>query len=178
MAHEAVIDADAFLALYDRYFPRVYTYFRHRCQDLRVCDDLTAQTFEQALDHCSDFRPERGSFAAWLFGIARNVANGYLRRKRRFQWLPFEALQTLSGSDPAPEEAAIQADDRRILLGYIQELPPRQRDVLALKFAGGLTNREIAALTGLSEQNVGVILHRSIAHLRKKMECTEDWHAQ
>jgi len=182
-------DTEAFLALYDRYFPHVYTYLRQRCADSQTCDDLTAQTFEQALDHFADYCPERGSFAAWLFAIARNVANDHLRKSLRFRWIPIEALHSAAGDGPAPEEAVIHRDAQQALLRsvpvaqrrglrYIQELAPRQRDLLALKFTGGLTNRQIATLTGLSEQNVAVILHRSIAYLRKRLQPAEAEHGQ
>ncbi len=171
---EAARDTQAFLALYDRYFPRVYTYFRCRCADLQACDDLTAQTFEQALTHLRDFDPERGSFAAWLFGIARNNANAALRQKLRTLWLPLEALLSRPGNDPPPEEAAIAADRRSLLASCVRALPPRQRDLLALKFMGELTNRQIAEMSGLSEQNVAVILHRSLHDLRERMNRLEN----
>jgi RNA polymerase sigma-70 factor, ECF subfamily len=159
----------AFLALYDHYFPRIYTYFRYRCPDPQTCDDLTAQTFEQALTHLNDFDPSRGPFAAWLFGIARNAANLHFRRRFRFQWLALDKFINLSGHEPLPEEQAIQNDQQRQLITSVSHLPDRQRDLLALKFSGGFNNREIAALTGLSEQNVAVILHRSIQNLRQQM---------
>jgi RNA polymerase sigma-70 factor (ECF subfamily) len=61
---------------------------------------------------------------------------------------------------------------------YIQELSPRQRDLLALKFTAELSNRQIAEMTGLTEQNVGVILHRSIRKLRRRMELAEGCRAR
>lgn len=159
----------AFLALYDQYFSRVYTYFRYRCPDPQTCDDLTAQTFEQALTHLDDYDANRGPFAAWLFGIARNAANLHFRRGFRFQWLNLDKIINLSAYEPLPEEQVIHNDQQRHLIAAVSRLPDRQRDLLALKFSGGLTNREIAALTGLSEQNVAVILHRSIHILRQQM---------
>jgi RNA polymerase sigma-70 factor (ECF subfamily) len=164
----------AFLALYDRYFSRVYTYFRYRCPDPQTCDDLTAQTFEQALTHLDDYDASRGPFAAWLFGIARNTANLHFRRRFRFQWLALDKIINLSGHEPLPEEQAIQNDQQRHLIEAVSCLPDRQRDLLALKFSGCLTNREIASLTGLSEQNVAVILHRSIQILRQQMSAEDE----
>jgi len=178
VAKRAARDAQAFLALYERYFSRVYTYFRYRYADRQTCDDLTARTFEQALAHIVEYRPERGTFAAWLFGIARNNANGHYRQALRLRGLSWERWLSLPGSDPPPEEAAIEIDRRHLLLSCIQELAPRQRELLALKFTAGLTNRQIAEMTGLSEQNVGVILHRSIQKLRKRMERAEGRHAR
>jgi len=176
MAERAARDAQAFLSLYERYFSRVYTYFRYRYADLQTCDDLTAKTFEQALAHIAEYRPERGPFAAWLFGIARNNANGHYRQAQRLRPLPWERWLSFAGSDPPPEEVAIESDRRQLLMKSIQELAPRQRELLGLKFAAGLTNREIAGITGLSEQNVGVILYRSIQKLRRQIEIAEDRH--
>lgn len=68
-------DSTAFLTLYDRYFARIYTYFRHLFDDPATCDDLASQTFIQALENYHQFSSERGPIVAWLFGIARNLAN-------------------------------------------------------------------------------------------------------
>lgn len=52
-------------------------------------------------------------------------------------------------------------------------LSDRERDLIALKFAAGLTNRRIAELTGLSENNVGVILYRAVQRLRVELNAKE-----
>ncbi len=169
-AQETAGDAPAFLALYDDYFSRIYTYFRYRFDDPATCDDLASQTFIQALENFAQFSPQRGPVAAWLFGIARNLANRHLQKRRRFGCLPLEALGSLSSSDSSPEERVISRDDRQQVLQAMRALSARQRDLLALKFSARLTNRQIAALTGLTEQNVGVIIHRAVRQLRKQME--------
>ena len=52
------------------------------------------------------------------------------------------------------------------LLAVLAHLSERERDLLSLKFAAGLTNRRIAEITGLSDTNVGVIVYRALQHLR------------
>ncbi len=167
LSQEAACDRQTFLSYYDSYFPKIYTYFRYRCGDAQLCDDLTAQTFEQALTHLHQFDAQRGSFAAWLFGIARNLANAHLREQLRWKWMPLEHISQEPSSYPEPEDQVLNQLDRELLLKTLQTLEPRQRDLLALKFSGGLNNRQIAALTGLSEQNVAVILFRTVRQLRK-----------
>jgi RNA polymerase sigma factor (sigma-70 family) len=169
-AQETVCDQRTFLAQYDACFPRIYTYFRYRCGDPQVCDDLTAQTFEQALTHLHQFDPGRGTFTAWLFGIARNIANAHLREKLRWRWLPLDQILDRPSAHPAPEEEVLRQVERERLAALLGTLAPNQRDLLALKFSGELTNRQIASLTGLSEQNVAVILFRTIRQLRKGIE--------
>lgn len=171
-----VADPNHFLVLYDRYFPRVYTYMRYRSPDVYTADDLTAQTFEQALAKIASYDAKKAPFVAWLFAIARNLVNDHLRRARRIAWLPLEGLESQPVRADSPEQQAELADEQRRLLSAMKTLSTEHCDLLALKFAAEMTNREIARLTGMSEQNVGVILHRSIRKLRKQLEEEEAHH--
>src|SRR5215469_11973967 len=65
-------DAREFVALYERYFERVFGYVCLRVAERETCEDLTSQVFTSALAKLSSFRG-RGPFAAWLFQIARNA---------------------------------------------------------------------------------------------------------
>jgi RNA polymerase sigma-70 factor, ECF subfamily len=164
------LDRQAFASLYDRYFPRVYNYMRLRCADPLLADDLTAQVFERALLHLASYDPREGVFAAWLFGIARNLWNDHLRRERRQAWLSLAVLRPRAHDGPSPEESFIQAESQQALQRALQTLGERERDLLALKFAGGMTNRQIAALVGLSESNVGVSVFRALQRLRARLQ--------
>lgn len=64
-------------------------------------------------------------------------------------------------------------ETRAELLAAVARLSDRERDLIALKFAAGLTNRRIAELTGLSESNLGVILYRAVPRLRAEMSAKE-----
>ncbi len=63
------------------------------------------------------------------------------------------------------------------MLQAMSFLSEQQRDLLALKFSVELTNRQIAALTGRTEQNVAVMIFRAIRKLRQAMGEVEDLHA-
>ncbi|HEX7976450.1 MAG TPA: sigma-70 family RNA polymerase sigma factor [Anaerolineales bacterium] len=165
-AGRVAADPEAFIALYDLYFRRVYNYVRYRCQDPALTDDITAQAFEQALDHIGDYRPERAPFGAWLFTIARNLVNQHLRTSQRRVWLPLDEVGEYPGEYPTPEEILINAETQAELLAALQQVSGRDRDLLSLKFAAGLTNRRIATITGLTESNVGIILYRALRKLR------------
>jgi RNA polymerase sigma-70 factor (ECF subfamily) len=163
---QAVAEPTAFASIYDHYFPRVYNYIRYRVRDAQLADDLTAQVFERVLATLHRYRPERAPFAGWLFSIVRNIIADHFRAQKRRRWLPFDFLADHSAVESQPEEITAANDSHHRLLEAAARLKDRERDLIALKFAAGLTNRQIAALTGLSESNVAVILYRSIQRLR------------
>lgn len=167
---QSMVDASAFAAVYDHYFARIYNYVRYRVQETDTADDLTSHIFERVLVNLDSYRPEKAPFAAWLFAIARNAVNDHLRAQQRRRWLSLERLRDWAGGDPPPGEVVAGREAHHRLLTAVARLGSRERDIIALKFAGGLTNRRIAELTGLTESHVGVILYRTIRRLRTELE--------
>lgn len=163
-------DCTSFAQVFDEYFKRVFTYIRYRCNDDALADDLTAHTFERVMVHLHEYNPARGPLAPWVFGIARNAVNDHYRKQRRFPWLPLDLFQQDAAPDPDPETHLIAQETETELLAAFARLSRRERDLLGLKFAGHLTNREIARLSGLKESNVGVQVFRAVQKLRKMME--------
>jgi RNA polymerase sigma-70 factor (ECF subfamily) len=149
--------------LFSEQLPRVYNYFRFRVGDGAVAEDLTSVTFEKAWQARGRYRRDLASFTTWLLVIARNVATDHYRRQRPHA--PIEAAEHLP-SGPTPEEEYERRMGLQRLSGLLTELPDRERDVIALKYGAGLTNRAIARHTGLTESNVGTIVFRTIQTLR------------
>jgi RNA polymerase sigma-70 factor (ECF subfamily) len=146
--------------------PRVYNYFRYRGFDRPTVEDLSSSVFEKAWRAHDRYRRERAAVSTWLLSIARNVAIDHLRRARVQVPLEDDAFR----HDETPERVAIAAAEQRRLRALLAELPERERELIALKYAAGATNREIARLTGLSESNVGTILHRTVSALRARWD--------
>lgn len=150
-------------ALYAEQLPRVYNYLRYRVGNDAVAEDLTSMTFIKAWQARGRYQRNLASFSTWLFVIARNLATDHFRRQRPHA--PLEAAEHLpSGSTPADEHERRAGLAR--LADLLAELSDRERDLLALKYGAGLTNRAIARHLGLSESNVGTIVHRTIETLR------------
>lgn len=153
--------------VYAAQLPRVYNYFRYRLGDETAAEDLTAATFEKAWRGRGQCRRDRAAFSTWLMTIARHVAIDYQRRQR--PTLPLdEGLARAEGA--SVEERAQQADDVARLGALLARLETDERELVALKYGAGLTNRAIAGLTGLSESNVGTILYRVVHRLRAQWE--------
>ena len=150
-------------ALYAEQLPRVYNFFRYRFGNEAVAEDLTSITFEKAWQARNRYRRDLGAFSTWILTIARNVAVDHYRRHRPHE--PLEAAHAVHGGE-TPEDLAERRSDIERLSRLLGELPERERDLVALKYGAGMTNRAIARLTQLSESNVGTILHRTIEGLR------------
>jgi RNA polymerase sigma-70 factor (ECF subfamily) len=165
LAQAAVADSQAFAALYDRFFARVYNYMRYRCNDADEADDLTAQVFERLFERLPLYQPERGAFEPWLFTIARNALTDHLRKQRR-AWLFWQEQIRHPEVDPSPENSLIEREATQRLAAALKRLDERSRELVSLKFFARLSNRQIAEAMRLTESNVGVILYRAMAQLR------------
>jgi RNA polymerase sigma-70 factor (ECF subfamily) len=162
----ALHEPAAFARLYDHYFLLVHKYVLYRVRDAQAADDLASQIFERVLNDLGKYRAGHAPFGAWLFGIARHVVGDHFRALKRQRWLPFDSLRHVPSQNQAPEERAVQSELGERLLAALEQLSERERDLISLKFAAGLNNRQIAALTGLRETNVGIIFYRAMQHLR------------
>ena len=109
-----------------------------------------------------DFRGDRGDFAGWLFGIARNVARSHYRRTRPTSALPDAAERWSSDADP---ERTVAGDDltRRL----VASLPEREAQVVACLDVVGLDVASTARALGINPTAVRVAHHRGLRRLRK-----------
>lgn len=169
LVRQSRVDARAFGVLYDHYFPRVYNYVYLRVQDRAISDDLVSTIFMRALDRLDTYREERGAFGVWLFRIAHNTVVDHYRSAARQASLPLEQVESLVSGGPSVEQSLAQRQETRALLAQVARLSEREQEIIGLKFGGGLTNRKIAALMGLKENNVAVILYRTMHKLRQAL---------
>jgi RNA polymerase sigma-70 factor, ECF subfamily len=151
-----------FLALYDRYFDRVLGYARLRIRDAATCEDVTSIVFTTALAQLARFRGD-GSFAGWLFQIARNAVHDVHRRPR----LERLALD-LACSEPDLEERFLARERAAQLRAVVCLLGPEQQHLLALRYGAGLGFDEIGAIVGASPGTVRVRMHRILNELRRR----------
>jgi RNA polymerase sigma-70 factor, ECF subfamily len=150
-------------ALYVDQLPRVLNYFRFRLGRHADVEDLTARTFEKAWRGRARYRRDLAGFSTWLLRIAHNVGTDYLRSLR--DHLPLDAaLET--AAEGTPHETVERESDLARVTQLTARLPARERELIALKYGADIGNRLIAQLTGLSEPNVRVILHRTVQTLR------------
>jgi RNA polymerase sigma-70 factor, ECF subfamily len=156
-------------AAYQADLPRIYNFFRYRVGDDRLAEDLTAETFEKAWRNRHRYRYDLAGFSTWLFTIARHVAVDTFRKSQRE--VSLEAA-IRAADDESVEGLVQQRSDFERLSALLAQLTDRERELVALKYGAGLTNRAIADLNRMSESNVGTILHRVTQKLRAELEAT------
>jgi RNA polymerase sigma-70 factor (ECF subfamily) len=152
--------------IYAEQLPHVLNFFRYRLGDTADVEDLTARTFEKAWRARHRYRRDLAGFSTWLATIARNVAIDHLRTRQRYE--PLDVAAAVPSPDHTPEQEAVHQSEAQRLAAVLATLEPRQRELIAMKYGADMTNRAIAHATGLSESNVGTILHRAVDALRAR----------
>lgn len=165
LAIEARSDPDAFGVLYQRHRLAVFRYVRTRTANEDDAAELTAIAFERALTAMPRYRSSGGGVLAWLLRIARNAA---IDAGRRASTVPMVADLADERPSSSPEAAVLDAEAHAALAEAVNRLPEVQRDALALRYAAGLTAREIGAVIGKSEQATQKLMSRALVTLREE----------
>ena len=112
------------------------------------------------------------AFSTWLFRIAHNVlVSHYRRSESRTAWeAGTEVPVDLVSAEPSPEAQVLQKESLVQLLRCLERLSDRDQDVISLKFAGKLRNKEIGEIIGMQEKTVSVVLLRAMQRLRQEIE--------
>jgi RNA polymerase sigma factor (sigma-70 family) len=159
-------------ALFREYHPRVYAYVRYRIPDVSEAEDLTSEILERALTYLASYDARKGAFSTWLFRIAHNAWVNHLKRRQRQN--PYHVdlgagMEDLVAHEPTPEQAVLHKEEIAQMLKCLATLPPRQQEILSLRFAGRLTNREIARVLNMNERTVSVTILRALRKLRQQL---------
>lgn len=169
LARKAVQDPKAFGELFDRYAIRIYRYCYSRASHRESAEDITAQVFQDALEHIDQYRPI-GPFAAWLFTIARRRIADHYRALKPTEELSEEILQ----GNPEVLASVIQKENLQQLEQCLQELDDYELELLRLRFAAGMRYKDIAALVEKKPGAVKIAIYRLLDRLKEKMEKTDD----
>lgn len=159
-----------FADLYHQYFPKVFAYVYGRVQDKELSLDIVSDVFEKAFIKVQSLRSP-DSFGSWLFTIARNEVSSHWRKEkpaaRAAQAAAWE--NEIHHRPRGPEESFLHKERLHALSLLVKQLPKREQEIIALKFDGELTNREIAAVLDTSEVNVRVTIFRALRKLRDRI---------
>lgn len=161
-------DASSFGQLYERYFDKVYSYLSFKVGSPTEAEDLAEQVFLKALESLRGYKWTGVPFQAWLFRIAHNLLVDYLRRKGKRPSEPLD--ESLPDASPTadPEQLLSEKLTRQGLIQAVERLTELQKQVIGLKFAGGLSNAEVARMMGKTEGAVKALQHAALQSLQRR----------
>jgi RNA polymerase sigma-70 factor, ECF subfamily len=158
LVEAAQADPERFLAIYDRYFYRVWAYVIRRARHRAEAEDITSEVFRRALENLGRYESRGVPLLAWLLRIAANTLVN--------RW---EKLGRESG-EPPPEIGAPEADleRRAMLFQLVARLPEAQRRVIELRYIEERSLLEIAGTLGKTEGAVKQLQRRALEQLREE----------
>jgi RNA polymerase sigma-70 factor, ECF subfamily len=172
LVEAAKLDSAAFGRIYQQYLPRIYRYLRLRLGSEDDAADITQQVFLQALAALPGYREKGLPFAAWLFRIARNAAlNANQRHRIAFNWdvltdISLAPDKQTEEDELNPEAMVLKRETVSQLSALLAELDAAKLELLVLRFAAGLTVRQISQVVGKSEAAIHKQISRTLRVLR------------
>ncbi len=141
-------------------------YARRITGDREQARDVVQETFVK-LQRNGALRREETP-ATWLFTVCRNAALNVCRKERRMMYLDEEIIESQESEQPMPFDQLEQREATGFLLRIVATLPPRQQEVIQLKFQNDLSYQQIAEIMQTTANNVGVLLHTALKTLRER----------
>ncbi len=157
---------EGFGELYEAYVKKIYRFVYYKTYHKETAEDLVSTVFMKALENIGSYKSSRGSFSAWLYGIARHAVIDYFRAARPS--VKIEDVWDLAGG----ENLEIDFDAREKLnevKKYLAKFNPAHREIIMMRLWESLSYREISEIIGLSEANCKMIFSRTMAKLRAEM---------
>lgn len=162
-------DQQALADIYDWYMPRVYRYTLTRIGNQHEAEDLTEEVFLKLLSAIPDFKWRDVPFSAWVFRIAHNCVVTHFRKTSQrggpTTEIPLDMIDGRHDIAYAIEEQITMEEVRQAAA----QLPEAQREVIALRFAVGLSIADTAKALGKREGNVKALQHKAVAKLQKML---------
>lgn len=155
-----------FEEIFNRFEIPLLQYARRITGDREQARDVVQETFVKfqrngALQH-------QDEPATWLFTVCRNAALNVCRKERRMMYIDEEVIEASESEQPMPFDRLEQKEATGFLLQIVSTLPPRQQEVIQLKFQNDLSYQQIAEILQTTANNVGVLLHTALKTLRHR----------
>jgi RNA polymerase sigma-70 factor, ECF subfamily len=163
---------DGLLDVYRENVHAIYAFFSYSVSH-ETAEDLTAATFERVVKAWSRFNPDTARPRTWILAIARNVLADHFRRQSHRNAISLDEYPALAASLASSDDPAARLLSLDMVREWLSELEPREREVLALRFAADLSAAEVAGHLDMSEANVHQISSRALRRLRDQISSSE-----
>ena len=154
--------------LYEEYFDKIAHYIYVRIGDRNEAEDLAGNVFLKALESLKSYKERGIPMQAWLFKIAHNASVDHLRKRGRVTSVPIEKVTIMAREDPAAvAETNLEIEKVREAM---QKLTPDQREVVQLRFFGGLSSKDVGAILRKSDGAVREMQRAAVEKLRTLLD--------
>ncbi|MHC4460317.1 MAG: RNA polymerase sigma factor [Planctomycetota bacterium] len=167
-------DADALGRLYELYYERIFRFCVHRLFIKEVAEDVTSTVFLEVARWIRNFKGRtEQDFRNWLYAIAANQANSYIRKTSRRKQLLTKAAaaMTASGTERTCNSLGLSWPT---LYAAILKLKPEHQTIITLRFFENLEFEQIGQILNAREATVRVTLHRILTKLRNHLQTVLD----
>jgi len=160
-------DREAFEILYGRYVRSVFGLALRRLGDRATAEDAVQEAFTAIWRSASTYRPERGAAGGWIYTVARNAIVDRLRRNGP---TADAELPELASTEPGPAQQAEDSDVAFRVHRALEELQPREREVIELAYWSGMSQSEVAEYLHLPLGTVKTRTRSGLARLASVLE--------
>jgi len=153
--------------LYNDYFQTVFKYLFCMTHDADISEELTQETFYQAIKSYDSFRGDC-KISVWLCQIAKHLWYKEYKKKNKYT---SDSIEGLSASLPAREnveQMILEGDSKIALYQKLQKLDDKTREVMYLRLTGELSFREIGGILNRTETWARVVFYRGKQKLMKE----------
>lgn len=157
--------------VYDQYFQKIFNYILGRMGSVAEAEDLTAQTFYQALKHYGRKSLSVDALEPWLYRIATNEINQYFRKQSRRPYRPAseEMAQLQDQECTAADQQLAQNRVFGQLNMCLRTLKPQDQTLLALRYFEGKSHRDIAEILEIREGTCAMRVNRALDKLKQAL---------
>jgi RNA polymerase sigma-70 factor (ECF subfamily) len=166
--------AEALGRLYELYYDRVFRFCVHRLFNKEIAEDVTSAVFLQVARGIRSFKGRsEQDFRNWLYAIAANQANAYIRKTSRRKKLLAQAADSIRPATVESIDMSSEPDWPR-LYAAILRLKPQHQTIVTLRFFEDFSYEQIAQVLKVKEVTLRVMLHRILNQLRSQLQTVFD----
>ena len=163
-------DTTRFSSLYKKYYEDVFRFVYQRTADETLTAELCSIVFIRALENIKKYENRGVPFSAWLFRIAMNEVASHFRSKKKTRIVSIESSQLPTLYEESSDQNIFTEQARQELLSALDQLKPKDLNMIELRFFEKRSFKEIAAILEITEANAKMRTYRAVDRLQKKMK--------
>lgn len=158
---------DEFSLIYDQHITKIYRFIFLKVSSREIAEDLSSEVFTRTWTEFN--KQEIKNIQAFLYGVARNLIADHYRVQGRIKIVSVEATFDIQDEQDDLQEQANLSSDMEMVQKALSDLKDDYQNLIIWRYLEELSVPEIAEITGKSEENVRVGVHRALQSLKGKL---------